>query len=320
MLNARILAGAALVVLACLIAPPVFAAAPYVAGNRTFPVTPTTEDPFVADEISAKVTHSREDASDSEPVTRETEFEFEVEKRITENLGISVEGSYEIIEPEGEDSAHGFGNLDAILKYQFYTNDVHELVISAGVIREFGGTGSKSVGAERIGSTTPTLYFGKGFGDLPEELKYLRPIAVTGTFGYQFADQRTRTTTEVDPNTGVASASVEHLPDFVVIGFALEYSLRYLQGNVQYVGLPVWLTRLTPLVEFAYTTPATRSYGEPSTGVIAPGVIYSDLGLDFGLEAQLPLTSESGTGFVAKLAVPLERIGPSILGKPLFGD
>ena len=32
-------------------------------------------------------------------------------------------------------------------------------------------------------STTPTMYFGKGFGDLP--IGCLRPFALTGTLGYR---------------------------------------------------------------------------------------------------------------------------------------
>jgi hypothetical protein len=316
------IAGAALFALAWHIAVPASAAAPYVTGNRTFPVTATTGDPFVADEFSASAASMRFPASDSEPSERETEFEFELEKRIAGNFGIEIEGGYEIVDPSGKKSAYGFKNLESGLKYQFYTSDAHELVLSVGVVHEFGGTGAERIGAESTGSTTPTLYFGKGLGDLPEGMKYLRPLAVTGTVGYQFADTKSHSVTETDPDTGETSVSEEHTPDFWKFGFALEYSLRYLQGNVQYVGLPIWLTRMTPLVEVAYTTPASGSFGAPSTGVVAPGVIYTDIGLDIALEAQLPVTRESGegVGFIAKVAVALDKLGPNFFGRPLLGD
>ena len=45
---------------------------------------------------------------------------------------------------------------------------------------DVGGTGSKEVGADSFSTWTPGLFFGKGFGDLPETLPWLRPLAITG--------------------------------------------------------------------------------------------------------------------------------------------
>ena len=63
--------------------------------------------------------------------------------------------------------ANGFQNLDTTFKYRVYKNPEHEFVMSVGVSVEWGGTGAKDVGAEPFNSYTPTIYFGKGFGDLP---------------------------------------------------------------------------------------------------------------------------------------------------------
>jgi diacylglycerol kinase-like protein len=60
-----------------------------------------------------------------------------------------------------------------------------------GVIREFPRTGSPVLGNNDVGTTTPTLYWGKGLGDLP--IGWLRPLAITGTIGYQYADKRVGT-------------------------------------------------------------------------------------------------------------------------------
>jgi hypothetical protein len=294
-----------------LLCAPAFAGEPYVTGSRTFPVTPTTDDPFVADEFSASATTAKERAEGDEPAARESEFELELEKRITDEIGIELEGEYELVDPEREDSFRGFNNFTAGVKYQFFTSDTHEAILSVGVSREFGGTGSESIASE-VGATTPTFFFGKGFGDLPDEFKYLKPFAVTGTLGYRVPDQRSHGDSD----------EAEHFPDSIELGFCLEYSLRYLQGNVEYVGLPIWLTRMTPLVEVAYSIPAGQTFGQSATGVIAPGIVYSDLGLDAGIEALIPANRASGQniGVTAKLAISLQRLGAAFLARPLFED
>jgi hypothetical protein len=106
-----------------------------------------------------------------------------------------------------------------------------------------------------------------------------------------------------------------------VAGLSLQYSLKYLQGNVEYVGLPPLIGRLIPVVEFTYSAPVSRAFGNAPTGLVAPGIIYSDNGLEFGVEALLPINRASGTGIgvIAKAHIPLDRIAAS-LAKPLFGD
>jgi hypothetical protein len=42
-------------------------------------------------------------------------------------------------------------------------------VLSAGLEIEWGGTSAQGVGAEPFNVYTPTLFFGKGFGDLPPQ-------------------------------------------------------------------------------------------------------------------------------------------------------
>lgn len=261
-------------------------AGPYVAGNRAFPATPTTEDPFVADEFALSAKRMREGSTPSSPTIRETEFEAEIGKRLTESLGLSFEGGYEIKDPVGGTNDYGFENFKATLKYQFFKSAEHESLASFGVTREFGGTGAARVDADTVGATTPTFYFGKGFGDLGDRIAYLKPFAVTATLGYQIADRRSITR-----------------PDMIVAGGSIQYSLRYLEGNVRYIGLPEFIERLTPLVEFSYATPATNASGTATTGIIAPGVVYSGNHFDVGVEALIPATRTAGTnvGFIASL-------------------
>src|SRR6202012_4662918 len=41
-------------------------------------------------------------------------------------------------------------------------------------------SGSAAVGADGPDTIQPGLFFGKGFGDLPAQLSWLRPFAITG--------------------------------------------------------------------------------------------------------------------------------------------
>ena len=40
-------------------------------------------------------------------------------------------------------------------------------IFSVGGEVDLGGTGSKAIGRESFTTYTPTIFFGKGFGDLP---------------------------------------------------------------------------------------------------------------------------------------------------------
>jgi hypothetical protein len=43
---------------------------------------------------------------------------------------------------------------------------------------EWGDTGASKVGAESFSVLTPTVFFGKGAGDLPDDVAWLRPFAM----------------------------------------------------------------------------------------------------------------------------------------------
>ncbi|HWK47551.1 MAG TPA: hypothetical protein VNT30_22705 [Stellaceae bacterium] len=298
------------------------AAAHGIAGNRVFPTTLTIDDPAVSDEASLPtITYQRSGATADNPATRQANFSVEYDKRITEHLGVALNGGYTITDQVGQGSLYGFQNFSGTLKYQFLQDAEHELLMSAGVIRQFGGTGAQRVGADPYGSTTPTLYFGKGLGDLPNSVAYLRPFAITGTLGYQFADVPTQSVTVVDPTTGSASLQYNHSPNQLVMGASVQYSLPYLQSQVKDIGLPEFLGRVTPLVEFAYTTPATRGYGQSTQGTIAPGLLYDADSYQVGVEALIPATHGSGTnvGAIIQLHLFLDDIFPNTIGKPIFG-
>ena len=286
------------------------------AGKRFFPATLVTEDPFVADELSfPTVAYSKQPAGEDSPATRETSFSVDVSKRITENFGFGFGATYKQLRPDEGDTQRGFDNLAASVKYKFYQNDEREALLSAGLDWDIGSSGSKRVGAESLSTFTPALFFGKGFGDLPAEAKFLRPLAVTGLVGLGIPS-RSSTTTVSDEG----DISVERHPHTLEWGFAIEYSLPYLQSFVQDVGLREPFNRMIPVVEFSMSTALDRG-ASGTTGTINPGIIWAGQYVQLAVEAVIPLNSRSGTGvgWIAQLHFFLDDMFPTTIGRPIFG-
>jgi hypothetical protein len=280
------------------------ASAHAVVGNRFFPATLSTDDPGVADELSLPTVSSFRTGDD--PAARELDVDAEWSKRITHDLGISFEGGWTRLKTPDRETAHGFQNLETTLKYQFLTNPEHEAILAAGVSYEWGGTGAARVGAEGQSAVTPTLYFGKGAGDLPDGLAWARPCAVTGLVGYAIP---TRSHEDDEP-----------IPRVLTYGLALEYSFPYLAAHVRDLGLPEFVNGLTPLVEASFETPVGHGIEGKTTGSINPGVIWSGRRFQVGAEAMLPINRESGTGAGLRLQLHLflDDLFPRSIGKPLW--
>ncbi len=273
-----------------------------IAGDRVFPATLTIDDPAVGDELSLptfSTVHNGAAADGSAPGSREFDMGGEWDKTITEHLGISINLDYTRLLQDGGGTAAGWQDVVLGLKYQAYVNPEHEFMASVGVVRDLGGTGSAGVvNNGGVGSTTPTLYLGKGFGDVPIGL--LRPLAVTGELGYQISDQ-----SNVNSNQWN-------------VGWSVQYSIPYLQQHVKDLGLPAIIAGLTPLVEVNLAIPTAA--GSQTTGTIAPGLLYDADTWQFGVEALIPATHDTNTGIgmIAQLHFFLDDIFPTTLGKPLF--
>ncbi len=284
-------------------------------GKRFFPATLTTEDPFVADELSLPTVSGRKmPASGDEPAARETAFSADITKRVTENFGIGFGASYLQVQPEGGATERGFDNLELGFKYQLYQDAERESILSVGVDWDIGGSGSKRVGAEPFSTFTPALFFGKGFGDLPQEARYLRPLALTGQLGIGLPTRSSTTTVGSDGET-----SVERNPHVLQWGAAVEYSFPYLQSYVQDVGLAAPFNRMIPVVEFAMSTALDRG-ASGTTGTINPGVIWAGTYFQLAAEAQIPINKASGrhAGWIVQLHFYLDDLFPNSLGRPIF--
>jgi len=214
----------------------------------------------------------------------------------------------------------GFDNAAVNLLYEFFENDKHEAITSVGFTWEIGGTGRQSVGADSFSRFTPISYFGKGFGDLPDQLWLLRPFAITGELGLTIPSRADNRSLSLNPVTGQKEVTVSRNPDNLQWGFALEYSLIYLQEHVKDIGLKAPFNRLIPLVEFSMQSPVNRG-GGVTTGTINPGIIWSGQYCQFGIEALIPVNSHTGhnIGLVAQMHFYLDDIFPRLFRKPLFG-
>jgi len=284
------------------------------AGKRFFPATLATDDPFVADELSLPTVSRRNlGASEDGPGVRETATSVDIAKRITQSFGIEVGATY-LNEHSAEGTQRGFDNWAAGAKYQFHLDEEHESIASIGVDWDIGNTGAKSVGAESFSTVTPAIFVGKGFGDLPDSMQFLRPLAITGSAGVGIPSRSSTTTFDDDGN-----ASVERHPHTLEIGLAFEYSLPYLQSFVKDVGLREPFNRLTPVVELALEKPYDRGAG-PWTGTVNPGLLWDGRYIQLGLEAVIPVNGASGHAVGAVLQVHwfIDDLFPHSLGKPIW--
>lgn len=290
-------------------------------GQRFFPATIATDDPFVADELSLPTfTSTRFNATDDSPAGRQTRLAVDFSKRITQNFGLSLGTARERFTFGGAQPAvSGRDNLEVGAKYQFYEDEASETLLSGGVVWEVGGTGSRSV-ADSFSTYTPTVYFGQGFGRLPSE--FLRPLALTGTLGVSIPGRAGTTTVTTDADTGLPVSSIERHPHVLQVGLAIEYSLPYLQSGVKDVGLSSPWNRMVPVIEIAAQKPIDRVDDRRWTGTVNPGVLWAGRYVQLGIEAVVPINRASGrgVGVQAQLHFFLDDLFPRTIGKPLLGS
>ena len=274
--------------------------------------------------------YSRSGADGGTGPSHEFDFGFEYDKTITPNTALIFNDGYDVIQTNGSKTQAGFENLVITGKWQLYTNDPHEFVVSLGIIRELGGSGTDHIGADHDGSTAPTLYFGKGLGDLP--VPALRPFAVTGELSYTIADKELKAFTPSPASFATGAGGGESPASGIAAQFnngnnnawagavSLQYSIPYLQTQVHHFDLPHLFDNLLPLVEVTWTSPASSPSTQGTTWTVAPGVIYLAQWGEVGVEALIPANKAAGTtvGAVALFHIFLDDLLPHSLGKPVF--
>ena len=278
------------------------------AGERFFPATILTDDPFVADEISLPQVSLQPPALDDSQLTN---IEIDLSKRITPNTGIVIGDEWQRLRAPGFTSVGGLGPLRTGAQYQLFIDGPHQALGLLGLNVIWGHTGRAAVGAPDFTTLSPTFDFGKGFGDLPDSFGWLRAFAVTGQVGYAFP------TRNFDVDTG------SFIPQVLVYGASIQYSMPYLKSEIHDYQLPDFINHLFPIVEAQFATPVANNFGNSpiTTGTINPGVIWVGTYFQVGAEAVFPVNRASGTGvgFLGQLHLYLDDIFPNTIGRPLLG-
>ncbi len=189
-------------------------------------------------------------------------------------------------------------------------------MLSVGVERDFARTGANGTNGAVLdnddsSSTSPTIYFGKGFGDIP--IGWVRPFALTGELAYTIADKKLK----VDPvsgdpvNNGMSNAWTG--------GLSLQYSIRYLSSQVKDYGLPNFVNRLTPVVELAWSSSASKPSQDTTQYLWGIGVNYTATTYAVGLEMLVPGNRNTGShlGVIAQFHLYFDDLLPHSLGKPI---
>jgi len=272
-----------------------------VIGKRFIPSTLTLEDPFPSDEMDL-FTFNR---APKDKEGRETSIGFEFAKRLTPDLALGVGWEYIFFDPReaGESRTSGAGNPEFSVKYALLRSIAHEGILSVGLGVEAGGVGPKRV-AERVTTISPAVFFGKGFGDLPDSVNFFKPFSITGSFAVNNPANRF---------TGSGDDKERNLTT-LSYGLALMYSIPYLQSTIKDFGLGAPMDRMFPVVEFNLETPVSGPERRRTTAFANPGLIWAGKYIQLGVEAQVPMNNVSGknVGVRGLVHVFIDDIWPNI--------
>jgi hypothetical protein len=206
------------------------------------------------------------------------------------------------------------------LKGEVYRNDLHEILVSARLGWGIGHSGAQGISANAPDLLQPGIFFGKGFGDLPDGMAWLRPFGITGAVTLDHPMTGRSINFGIDPQTGQLGPMLTRNVDTLHWAFALEFSTLYLTSRFTPGKLPKDepLNQLVPLVEFSFDSPR----GEKTVATMNPGFSYVAVSWQVAVEAIVPLSSEAGrsVGARAQLLLFLDELVPSLFGKPLLSD
>jgi len=250
------------------------------AGNRYFPPTIEVEDPFAANEIHA-IAGKRPKAGDATSA-RSSASTVGGGIEPVDGFGIALDATYRQPNENISPPRNGFDNLALTVKKELVIDPDHEFAITAGLAADLAGTGARNTTGRSV--YTPTLFYAKGFGDLPDPLRLLRPFALTGVIGRESSADALR-------------------PAMLNWSFTIQYSLPYLQSYVKDIGLPEPFNRMIPVVEFPLRTCLGHECSGQTTGTMNPGVVWVGRSFNLSVEAVLPINSRSGRGTGAMIQI-----------------
>jgi hypothetical protein len=193
---------------------------------------------------------------------------FVLEKKLSDNVSLALEGAWTSERVGGEPHSEGFQNPGILFKYGLWEIPSLEFILTPALEIELP-LGDRDVGAERDLVVAPLLLFARGLGDLPQSLAYLRPLALMGDVGFEI----------------LTNAETETVMKYDVL---LMYSLPYLHTHVRDLGTPWPFNRLVPLVEFNFETRVNGSH-RITEARVTPGLVYQGKFVQLGVAGQFPL-------------------------------
>jgi hypothetical protein len=286
-----------------------------IAGNRLFPGTLSFDDPAVADEATLpNFSYLDHPANGADVIDNRINWSFS--RLLTQQVAFVVDNGW-IHRDWGSLQRSGFDVTNLGVKWEVYRNNLHETLIAASLMWGIGHFGAQGVGANAPNLIKPGIFFGQGFGDLPDSLRWLRPFGVTGAVALTHPTRSISTDFGVDPLSGKVGPLPTAWANTVQWGFAIEYNTLYLSkrmGN----GLPKEepLNQFVPLVEFSFES----ARGLRTIATMNPGISYVATTWQLAVEAIVPLNRDGGHGIGARtqLLLFLDDLAPSLFGKPLL--
>lgn len=265
-----------------------------IAGQRLFPSTLNFDDPGIGAELPLVFSRSHADG-----VTT-NDLGISVTKPITPRFSLAAASDYlgATATADAAPGVYGWGNLTLGALWQAYLSPATESIGSLELIRRFAHTGSRAV-ADTFSTWHPQFNFGQGLGMAHAD--WLRPFAVSGALGLDLPD-------------------ASDAPRMLDWDLSLQYSIRYLQNFVKYVGIKAPFNKMIPIVELPMQTCLDRGCHGQTTGNVAPGLIWIGHYLQWGVELLVPINQRTGDSVGVALGFDfyLDDLAPHGFGAPLF--
>jgi hypothetical protein len=301
----------ALVLLACAVSSAALAHG--IAGNRLFPGTLSFDDPAVADELVGPV-FSRQKHLDvfGNKVSDET-ISSSLARLLLPRLAITADSAWSVHDGADTHAVSGFGPTHIGIKGLAYEDDVHETLLSASLVYGTSGLGNSALHDLPFAALSPGVFFGQGFGALPQHMSALRPFGISGAVVVDLPlSGRSR-----PPG---ASATLTN-PIVLHTGISLQFSTFYLSDRFN-GGPPKEepLDQFVPLVEIVFDTPLSGGFGHKSAGTVNPGVAYAGEIYQISVQALVPVNRLGGTsvGFRVGAFFFLDDLVPALFGRPII--
>jgi hypothetical protein len=187
-----------------------------IAGNRFFPGTLSFDDPAVADEAIVPNFSTFKRPNEGGNIV-DNRFDWAFFRLLTPTLQVGIDGTW-VQRNWGNSRGSGFDVTNLSIKGLAYRNDLHEIIVSAGLGWGIGHSGARGIAANAPDLLEAGIFFGKGFGDLPDGLSWLRPFGITGAVSLEHPTTGSSINFGIDPETGPARPNAHPQCRYLALG------------------------------------------------------------------------------------------------------